>query len=169
MSVFEINIRFLESLLTSFALTGNKMFREKALQIGERMLPAFETKTEKPNSLINFYTGRSRNHGWASSGCVYILSEISTIHLKFFCLGDITSNPIFGRKLNNEAEIMVGPAVAVYILSENVSIHLEFSCSGDITGNPIFGKKVEQVRRVLKDLDKPKGLYPNFIRPKTGK
>ncbi|XP_044009305.1 mannosyl-oligosaccharide alpha-1,2-mannosidase IA-like isoform X2 [Aphidius gifuensis] len=125
MSLFEINIRFLGSLLTSFALTGDKMFREKALQIGERMLPAFETKTGIPHSLINLYTGRSRNHGWASSGCS-ILSEIGTMHL-------------------------------------------EFSYLSDITGNPIFRKKVEQVRRVLKDLDKPKGLYPNFIHPETGK
>lgn len=48
-------------------------------------------------------------------------------------------------------------------------MHLEFSYLSDITGNPIFRKKVEQVRRVLRDLEKPKGLYPNFIHPETGK
>ncbi|XP_075552808.1 mannosyl-oligosaccharide 1,2-alpha-mannosidase IA-like isoform X1 [Dermacentor variabilis] len=55
------------------------------------------------------------------------------------------------------------------ILAELGTMHLEFSYLSDITGNPIFREKVDKVRQVLADLDKPKGLYPNYINPKTGR
>ncbi|CAK9795541.1 Mannosyl-oligosaccharide alpha-1,2-mannosidase IA [Anthophora quadrimaculata] len=113
------------SLLACYALTGDVMFRDKAAQLGERMLPAFQTETGISHSLINLHTGASKNYGWASSGCS-ILSEIGTMHL-------------------------------------------EFTYLSDITGNPVFKNKVENVRKVLKNLEKPKGLYPNYINPKTGK
>ncbi|XP_046820492.1 mannosyl-oligosaccharide 1,2-alpha-mannosidase IA-like isoform X2 [Vespa crabro] len=124
-SLFETNIRFMGSLLACYALTGDVMFRDKAAQLGERMLPAFQTETGIPHSLINLHTGASKNYGWASSGCS-ILSEIGTMHL-------------------------------------------EFTYLSDITGNPVFKRKVENVRKVLKNLEKPKGLYPNYIHPRTGK
>ena len=59
MSLFETNIRFMGSLLACYALTGDVMFRDKAAQLGERMLPAFQTETGIPHSLINFHTGVS--------------------------------------------------------------------------------------------------------------
>ncbi|XP_066586398.1 mannosyl-oligosaccharide 1,2-alpha-mannosidase IA-like [Prorops nasuta] len=124
-SLFETNIRFMGSLLTCYALTGDVMFRDKAAQLGERMLPAFQTETGIPHSLINLHTGVSKNYGWASSGCS-ILSEIGTMHM-------------------------------------------EFTYLSDITGNPEFRNKVENVRKVLKKLEKPNGLYPNYINPRTGK
>ncbi|XP_078034394.1 mannosyl-oligosaccharide 1,2-alpha-mannosidase IB-like [Augochlora pura] len=124
-SLFETNIRFMGSLLACYALTGDVMFRDKAAQLGERMLPAFQTETGIPHSLINLHTGASKNYGWASSGCS-ILSEIGTMHL-------------------------------------------EFNYLSDITGNPVYKSKVENVRKVLKNLEKPKGLYPNYIHPRTGK
>ncbi|XP_046434864.1 mannosyl-oligosaccharide 1,2-alpha-mannosidase IA isoform X2 [Neodiprion fabricii] len=124
-SVFETNIRFMASLLSCYALTGDVMFRDKAAQLGERLLPAFETETGIPHSLINLRTGVSKNYAWASSGCS-ILSEIGTMDL-------------------------------------------EFTYLSDVTGNPIYKEKVRRVRTVLKNQNKPKGLYPNYINPKTGK
>lgn len=58
-SLFETNIRFMGSLLACYALTGDVMFRDKAAQLGERMLPAFQTETGIPHSLINLHTGVS--------------------------------------------------------------------------------------------------------------
>ncbi|XP_049836447.1 mannosyl-oligosaccharide alpha-1,2-mannosidase IA isoform X2 [Schistocerca gregaria] len=125
LSVFETNIRFVGGLLTCFALTGDVMFRDKAAQIAERLLPAFQTQTGVPNSLVNFKTGASKNYGWASGGCS-ILSEFGTLHL-------------------------------------------EFSYLSDVTGNPVFRMKVDHIRRVIQAMEKPKGLYPNYFNPKTGK
>ncbi|CRK87432.1 CLUMA_CG001233, isoform B [Clunio marinus] len=55
------------------------------------------------------------------------------------------------------------------ILSEFGTIHLEFSYLSDITGNSGYRERVQNIRSVLKELDKPKGLYPNYLNPKTGK
>lgn len=59
MSVFETNIRFVGGLLTSFALTGDVMFRDKAEHTAQKLLPAFQTQTGIPYALINTKTGVS--------------------------------------------------------------------------------------------------------------
>ena len=46
---------------------------------------------------------------------------------------------------------------------------MEFSYLTDVTGEPEFRKKVERIRQVLNGLEKPNGLYPNYLNPKTGK
>ena len=57
LSVFETNIRFIGGLLTCFALTGDVIFRDKAEQVAKKLLPAFQTQTGLPHSLINVKTG----------------------------------------------------------------------------------------------------------------
>ncbi|XP_023712237.1 mannosyl-oligosaccharide alpha-1,2-mannosidase IA isoform X1 [Cryptotermes secundus] len=125
LSVFETNIRFVGGLLTCFALTGDVIFRDKAEQVARKLLPAFQTQTGIPHSLINIKTGSSKNYGWASGGCS-ILSEVGTLHL-------------------------------------------EFAYLSDVTGDPVYRAKVDHIRRVIQSMDKPRGLYPNYINPKTGK
>ena len=63
-SLFETNIRFMGSLLACYALTGDVMFRDKAAQLGERMLPAFQTETGIPHSLINLSNGVRTDESW---------------------------------------------------------------------------------------------------------
>lgn len=55
------------------------------------------------------------------------------------------------------------------ILSEFGTLHLEFSYLSDITGDAVYRDRVQTIRAVLKDIEKPKGLYPNYLNPKTGK
>lgn len=55
------------------------------------------------------------------------------------------------------------------ILSEFGTLHLEFTYLSDITGNPLYRNKVEHIRQFLQSMEKPKGLYPNYLNPKTGK
>ena len=55
------------------------------------------------------------------------------------------------------------------ILAEFGTMHMEFAYLSDITGNPVYRQKVERVREVLASVDRPKGLYPNYLNPKTGK
>ncbi|KAK9874993.1 hypothetical protein WA026_005808 [Henosepilachna vigintioctopunctata] len=98
-SVFETNIRFVGGLLTCYALTGDIMFRDKAQQIAEKLLPAFQTPTGIPHAIVNFKTGTSKNYGWASGGSS-ILSEFGTLHLEFSYLSDVTGNPIYRNKVD---------------------------------------------------------------------
>ncbi|KAL1460071.1 hypothetical protein WDU94_012010 [Cyamophila willieti] len=125
LSVFETTIRFIGAILTLYAFTGDPMYRDKAVHIADKMLPAFKTPTGIPHALINVFTGDSKNYAWAS-GSASILSELGTLHLEF-----------------------------VYL--------------SDVTGNPIYREKVEKIRSVISSIEKPNGLYPNYLNPKTGR
>ena len=46
---------------------------------------------------------------------------------------------------------------------------MEFAYLSDVTGNPVYRERVQNVRQILKEIEKPRGLYPNYLNPKTGK
>lgn len=46
---------------------------------------------------------------------------------------------------------------------------MEFLYLSDITGNDIYRQKVDHIRQFVRSLDRPNGLYPNFLNPITGK
>ncbi|XP_070705241.1 mannosyl-oligosaccharide 1,2-alpha-mannosidase IA [Pempheris klunzingeri] len=123
-SVFEVNIRFVGGLLSAYYLSGKEVFRRKAVELGEKLLPAFKTPTGIPWALLNLKSGIGRNWPWASGGSS-ILAEYGTLHLEF--------------------------------------MHLS-----KLSGNPEFAQKVMNIRRVLNRLDKPQGLYPNYLNPNSG-
>ncbi|RWS31269.1 alpha 1:2 mannosidase precursor-like protein [Leptotrombidium deliense] len=97
-SVFETNIRFIGGLLSCYALTNDALFLEKSEHIAKKLLPAFNTLTGIPYSIINPKTGFAKNYVWASSGSS-ILSEIGTMHLEFVYLSDLTNNPVYKEKV----------------------------------------------------------------------
>ena len=123
-SVFEVNIRFVGGLLSAFFLSGEVAFLNKARDIADLLLPAFDTPTGIPYALINPTTKKVRNWGWASGGSS--------------------------------------------ILSECGTLHLEFAMLSRATGDPKYLEKVMKIREFLKKIDKPNGLYYNYINPKTG-
>lgn len=60
-SVFEFTIRYLGGLLSSYALSNNKMFLTKAKQLADLLLPAFNTPSGVPYSLLNLHTYVTEN------------------------------------------------------------------------------------------------------------
>jgi mannosyl-oligosaccharide alpha-1,2-mannosidase len=98
MSLFETVIRFVGGLLSCFALTNDQMFLLKAREISDKMLPAFNTETGLPLSLVNPKTGQSANYPWASSGSS-ILAEVGTQHLEFVYLSDMSGDQRFKEKV----------------------------------------------------------------------
>jgi mannosyl-oligosaccharide alpha-1,2-mannosidase len=55
------------------------------------------------------------------------------------------------------------------ILSEFGTLHLEFVYLSDVTGDGVFREKVMRIRETLKGMEKPKGLYFNYVHPRMGK
>ncbi|XP_012784482.2 mannosyl-oligosaccharide 1,2-alpha-mannosidase IC [Ochotona princeps] len=121
-SLFEVNIRYIGGLLSAFYLTGEEVFGIKAIQLGEKLLPAFKTPTGIPKSSVSFKSG---NWGWAAAGSSSILAEFGSLHLEF--------------------------------------LHLT-----QLSGKQVFARKVRNIRKVLRNMDKPFGLYPNFLSPVSG-
>jgi len=57
---FEITIRLLGSLLSSYELTGDKRLLDLADELGRRMLPMFNSPTGMPYEYVNLHTGAVR-------------------------------------------------------------------------------------------------------------
>uniref|UniRef100_A0A1A9WIR3 alpha-1,2-Mannosidase n=1 Tax=Glossina brevipalpis TaxID=37001 RepID=A0A1A9WIR3_9MUSC len=103
LSVFETNIRLVGGFLTMYAFTGDSIYKEKAQSVVDKLLPAFNTSTGIPHSLVNPKTGESWNYGWASGS---ILAEIGSLHLEFSYLSDITGNPLYREKVQIIRQIL---------------------------------------------------------------
>lgn len=125
MSVFETIIRFVGGLLSCYAFTKDEMFLKKAVHVTDLMLPAFDTPTGLPRSLIKPATGQARNFPWASGGSS-ILAEVGSLYLEFYYLSKMS-------------------------------------------GNDDYLQRAERIRQLLDSINKPEGLYYNYINPKTGK
>uniref|UniRef100_A0A8C2Z863 alpha-1,2-Mannosidase n=1 Tax=Cyclopterus lumpus TaxID=8103 RepID=A0A8C2Z863_CYCLU len=123
-SLFEVNIRYVGGLLAAYYLTGEEMYKSKVMELGEKLLPAFNTPTGIPRGVINLGSGTSWSWGWASAGSS-ILAEFGTLHLEF--------------------------------------VHLS-----ELSRNPIYTEKVMNIRKLLNKIEKPHGLYPNFLSPVSG-
>ncbi|CAB1333527.1 unnamed protein product [Coregonus sp. 'balchen'] len=51
------------------------------------------------------------------------------------------------------------------ILAEFGTLHLEFVHLSELSNNGIYTEKVMNIRKLLNKIEKPHGLYPNFLSP----
>jgi hypothetical protein len=88
---FEITIRLLGGLLSGYELTGDKRLLAKARDLGDRLLPAFNSPTGLPYPYINLRTGKP-------SGVESNPAETGTLILEFGTLSKLTGDPVYFRK-----------------------------------------------------------------------
>ncbi len=88
---FEITIRLLGGLLSSYQLTGDKRLLDLADNLGNRLLPVFNSPTGMPYMFVNLKTGKTR-------GAESNPAEIGTLLLQFGTLGKLTGKPIYYDK-----------------------------------------------------------------------
>uniref|UniRef100_A0A4W5KG16 alpha-1,2-Mannosidase n=1 Tax=Hucho hucho TaxID=62062 RepID=A0A4W5KG16_9TELE len=112
-SVFEVNIRFIGGLLAAYYLSGQEVFKVKAVQLAEKLLPAFNTPTGIPWAMVNLKSGVGRNWGWASAGSS-ILAEFGTLHMEFVHLTYLTGNPAYYQKVRRHLSSGVCVRVGVW-------------------------------------------------------
>lgn len=101
-SVFETTIRALGGLVSAYDLTGEKGFLDKAIDLGDRLLKAFQSKTGVPYAQVNLKTG-SKANCWAPGGTV--LSEWSTLQLEFRRLSLVSGDPKYDRAVTKIMEV----------------------------------------------------------------
>lgn len=85
---FEITIRLLGGLLSSYQLTGDRRLLNLAEDLGTRLLPAFHSPTGMPYVYVNLKTGKTR-------GAVSNPAEIGTLLIEFGTLSKLTGKPAF--------------------------------------------------------------------------
>jgi hypothetical protein len=88
---FEITIRMLGGLLSSWQLTGDPRLLRLADDLGTRLLPAFASPTGMPYTFVNLRTGKTR--GPRSNP-----AEIGTLLLEFGTLARATGKQVFYDK-----------------------------------------------------------------------
>jgi mannosidase alpha-like ER degradation enhancer 2 len=88
---FEITIRLLGGLLSSYQLTGDKRLLRLAEDLGNRLSPVFDSPTGLPYRYVNLRTGKVR-------GAETNPAEAGTLLIEFGTLGKLTQRPVFYDK-----------------------------------------------------------------------
>ena len=88
---FEITIRLLGGLLSGYQLTGDKRLLKMAEDLGNRLLPVFDSPTGLPYRYVNLKTGKVR-------GELTNPAEAGTLLIEFGTLGKLSHRPIFYDK-----------------------------------------------------------------------
>jgi mannosidase alpha-like ER degradation enhancer 2 len=95
--VFEINIRLLGGLLSAYQLDGDKRFLELAVDLANRLMPAFDSPTGMPYRFVNLETGTTRDS-------ISNPAEIGSLILEWGTLSKITGNDIYYQKAKRALE-----------------------------------------------------------------
>ena len=91
---FEITIRLLGGLLSSYQLTGDERLLKLADDLGSRLLPVFNSPTGMPYVDVNLKTGAVRNSR-TNPG------EIGTLLVEFGTLSKLTGKPVYYNVAKN--------------------------------------------------------------------
>ncbi len=88
---FEITIRLMGGLLTNYQLTGDKRLLNLAEDLGNRLLPVFNSPTGMPYRYVNLKTGKV-------SKPISNPAETGTLLIEFGSLSKFTGKPIYYEK-----------------------------------------------------------------------
>jgi len=88
---FEITIRLLGGLLSSYQMTGDKRLLNLAEDLGNRLLPVFDSPTGLPYRYVNLKSGKVR-------GNVTNPAEAGTLLIEFGTLAKLTHKQLFYDK-----------------------------------------------------------------------
>ena len=88
---FEVTIRLLGGLLSSYQLTGDKRLLHLAEDLGNRLLPVFDSPTGLPYRYVDLKTGKVR-------GNITNPAEAGTLMIEFGTLARLTHRPVFYDK-----------------------------------------------------------------------
>ena len=97
--VFEVNIRLLGGLLSAWQLDGDDRFLALAVDLGNRLLPAFDSPTWLPYRFVNLRSGATRDPSNNPA-------EIGTLLLEFGTLSRETGNPVYYDKVKRAVRVL---------------------------------------------------------------
>jgi mannosyl-oligosaccharide alpha-1,2-mannosidase len=104
-SVFETTIRSLGGLLSAYDWSGDKVFLEKAKDLGKRLFRAFESPSGIPYGQVSLsHPETHSNLGWTGGNA--ILSEAGTLQVEFRYLARVTNVTEYATTSERVFEIM---------------------------------------------------------------
>ena len=112
---FEITIRLLGGLLSSYQLTGDKRLLELADDLGTRLLPAFNSPTGMPYVFVNLKTGKVR-------GVESNPAEIGSLLIEFGTLSKLTGKPIYYEKAKRALVEVYNRRSAIGLVGSSINV-----------------------------------------------
>ncbi|KAF9011252.1 glycoside hydrolase family 47 protein [Cyathus striatus] len=104
-STFETTIRILGGLLSSYHLSNeDALYLEKAVDLADRILPAFDTASGLPYSYINFATGEGQRQKQYPD--LVSIAEVATLQLEFRYLSVLTGNEVYWQKAERVMDVI---------------------------------------------------------------
>ncbi len=112
---FEITIRLLGGLLSSYQLTGNKRLLRSAEDLGDRLLPVFNSPTGLPYVYVNLRTGQTRD-------AITNPAETGTLLLEFGTLSKLIGRPVFYEKAKRALVETFKRRSALGLVGESINV-----------------------------------------------
>ncbi|XP_062509580.1 endoplasmic reticulum mannosyl-oligosaccharide 1,2-alpha-mannosidase-like isoform X2 [Corticium candelabrum] len=117
-NLFETTIRVLGGLLSAYHLSQDDLFKAKAIDLGDRLLPAFRSPSGIPYSDVNLQHGTGATPSWAT---ISTTSEATTVQLEFRDLSRITGKKIYQTTVDQVLNVLHQQPVADSLLPIFVS------------------------------------------------
>jgi hypothetical protein len=118
---FEINIRVLGGLLSMYDLSENEKILDKARDLADRMMPAFDSPTGVPWFYVNLRTGEVR-------GEKICVAEAGTFIIEMGVLSYYTEDPKYYHAAKKAAQVIYSSRSPIGLISQDY--HVE-------TGKPL--------------------------------
>lgn len=127
-NLFETTIRVLGGLLSIYHLSGEDIYLTKAVELGNRMLPCFDSPSSIPFSDINLLSMKAHAPKWSPDSST---SEVTTIQLEFRDLTRVTNDPVYETavaKVSKKVHELpkTDGLVPIFINGESNHVHLFF-------------------------------------------
>lgn len=100
-NLFETTIRVLGGLLSIYHLSGEDVFLQKAVELGNRMLPCFDSPSSIPYSDVNLLNMKAHAPKWSPDSST---SEVTTIQLEFRDLSRVSNDPLYEAAIARVSE-----------------------------------------------------------------
>lgn len=112
---FEITIRLLGGLLSAYQLTEDKKLLNLAEDLGNRLLPVFNSPTGLPYKYVNLKTGKTR-------GEVTNPAETGTLLIEFGTLSKLTNRPVFYQKAKRALVETYNRRSSIGLVGTNINV-----------------------------------------------
>ncbi|CAG8717703.1 7420_t:CDS:10, partial [Dentiscutata erythropus] len=151
-NVFETTIRYLGGLLSAYELSNDRVFLEKALELGNALLPSFNSPTGLPYN--NWHFTRQTGNNFNA-----LLAQVGTLQLEFTKLSQLTGDSKFFLKVQNITNLLDNAKKEIpglYPLSISIGTgkfsgdHISFGADGDSFYEEyiLVGGAIDQYRRM---------------------
>lgn len=101
-NLFETTIRIMGGLLAAHGLSGEAVLLERARELADLMIMAFDSPTGLPYGTLDLGRKRAYNPTWQSGASS--VSEVGTLQLEWGYLSRLTGDPKYGEKADKVME-----------------------------------------------------------------